>query len=58
MYANQITADMAAAHNRDLFAAADARRLARQARRSERHTTPTRRIHLTWTRATTQPAHS
>ena len=43
MYANQITADMAAAHRRDLTAAAAAHRLTRQARRSVAPSvTPTR----------------
>jgi hypothetical protein len=57
MYSNQITADMAAAHNRDLVAAADARRLSRDVRRGERHATPTRRVRRSWTRSRTQPAH-
>jgi hypothetical protein len=58
MYANQITADMASAHRRDLFAAADARRLAREFRRTERRAAATPRVRRSWLRSATQPAHS
>ena len=61
MYSQQITAEMATAHRRDLIAAAEAGRLARQASRRERRAaTPRRRPRLwtrAWTRSTTQPAH-
>ncbi len=51
MYSNQ-TADLAAAHQRDLMAAADARRLSRQFR-AERREASTFRVRRAWMRRTT-----
>jgi hypothetical protein len=58
MYSQQIIADMAAAHRRDLFAEADARRLARQVRRTERRTAVSRHSRRPWIRPSIRPAHS
>ena len=55
MYSNQ-TADLAAAHQRDMIAAADARRLSRQARRTDRPDASTPRVRRPWLRLRTRPA--
>jgi hypothetical protein len=57
MYSQQIIADMAAAHRRDLIAAAGSRGLALQFRRTQRRTAG-RRSPRTWIRPSIRPAHS
>jgi hypothetical protein len=64
MFTNPIIAEMATARRTDLIAAADAERLAQQARHARRvrrdqaRSTTAGRVRRIWLRTTTQPAQS
>jgi len=61
MFTSPMIGELAATRRTDLIAAADAERLAEQARharRAQARSTPAGRVRRIWLRTTTQPAHS